>query len=330
MRRQNELFRKFARGPFADLLNAAVRDPALLVFLDAPANRKGHPNENLARELMELFTPGIGNYSELDVKEGARALTGWSVDRAGFRYLPGEHDDDEKTILGRAGRWRGEDFVKRLLERPATSERLAWRVCQLLTGEGAVGAAQTRALAEGLRKHDLDVGWAVATVLRSRAFFSKANLGTQVRGPVEYLVGTARALELFEPPPSTLALADWSARLGQDLFYPPNVGGWTGGRGWLTASAVVSRANYAAALVRGELSVPGRPLDVRAVPLRHGRGRDVDDFVVFYSELLLGFDPGTAWRQRLTRALRPTRGLDAETARRAVLLILASPESQLT
>jgi uncharacterized protein (DUF1800 family) len=328
MRRQNEVFRKHARAPFAEMLHAAVRDPALLVFLDAPANRKGHPNENLARELMELFTLGIGHYSENDIQEAARALTGWSVGPAGFREVPREHDDGTKTILGRTGRWHGDDFIKMLLEHPATSERLAWRVGQLLLGEGVATAAQQRALAEGLRRHDLDVGWAVATVLRSGAFFAESNLATQVRGPVEYLVGAARALECFDSPPSTLALADWAARLGQDLFYPPNVGGWAGGRAWLTTGAIISRANYAAALVGGELTA-GRPLDVLALARRHGRGRDVDDLIAFYSQLLLGLEPDKAWRQRLARALPGRQTLDADAARRAVVLILTAPEAHL-
>jgi uncharacterized protein (DUF1800 family) len=331
MRRQNELFRTYARAPFADLLNAAVRDPALLVNFDAPSNRKGHPNENLARELMELFTLGLGHYVEADVQEGARALTGWSVGPGGFRELPREHDDGEKTILGRTGRWRGDDFVTMLLRHAATSERLAWRVCQLLMGEGVATAAETRALAEGLRRHDLDIGWAVAAVLRSRAFFAGSNLARQVRGPVEHLVGTARALELFDPPPSTLALADWAARLGQDLFYPPNVGGWAGGRAWLSTGAVIGRANYVAALVSGELSAGAgrRPFDAVALARRHGRDRNFDELVRFYAQLLLGAEPGEAWRERLARAVRPGRAVDPETARRVVVLILASPEAQL-
>ena len=105
MRRQNETFRRLARAPFGDLLNASVREPALLLYLDAPSNRKDHPNENLARELMELFTLGIGNFTEADVKEAARALTGWTVDDGAFREVPSKHDDGEKTLLGRKGRW---------------------------------------------------------------------------------------------------------------------------------------------------------------------------------------------------------------------------------
>ncbi len=264
MHRQNEQFRRHARAPFAELLNAAVRDPALLVWLDAPANRRGKPNENLARELMELFTLGIGHYTEADVKEAARALTGWKVGQGAFREWKPDHDDGDKTILGQTGRWTGSDLVRLLLEHPATARRLAWRLCGMLTGEGAVSAAALDALAAGLREHDLDIGWAVATVLRSRAFFAETNIGNRVLGPVEFVVGVARALEPSEPP-SALLLAEWAGRLGQDLFYPPNVGGWPSGRGWLSSQAVVGRANFAAALVEGQLSGRAVPPDAHAL-----------------------------------------------------------------
>ena len=148
MREQNRLFRKLARAPFGKLLNAVVRDHALLYWLDAQTNRKGHPNENLARELMELFTLGIGRYTETDVKEAARALTGWAVSAKvadqGFVRMgaegkyhedPAQHDDGEKTILGRKGHWKGTDLVKMLLEHPATAQRLAVRLCEQFMGE---------------------------------------------------------------------------------------------------------------------------------------------------------------------------------------------------
>src|SRR5262249_48349805 len=217
MRRQNDLFRKLGRGPFGELLKAVVHDPAMLVWLDTPSNRKGHPNENLARELMELFSMGVGHYTEADVKEAARALTGWGVDEDAFADVPARHDDGEKTILGRKGAWKGDDLVRMVLEHPATARRLAWRVCELFLGEKALKAADVGALADGLRERHLDVGWAVETVLRSRTFFAGDNLGDRVLSPVEYVIGAARALELFEPPSSTLVLAEWCGRLGQDL-----------------------------------------------------------------------------------------------------------------
>jgi hypothetical protein len=328
MRRQNEVFRAHARAPFGQLLQAVLRDPAVLVWLDAPANRKEHPNENLARELMELFTLCIGPYTEKDVKEAARALTGWSVEDGEFREVPRHHDDGEKVILGRKARWRADDLLDHLLEHRATAERLAGRLCGLLLGEGAVPAESIQALASGVREHGLDVGWAVETVLRSRTFFGEAQLGNRVAGPVEYVVGAARALELFDAPPSTLVLADWAARLGQDLFYPPNVGGWPGGRAWITTRSVIGRANYAAALAAGD--GVGRPkLDAVGLARRHGRGRDLDDFLAFAGELLLGMAPTAAGRERLLKALAPKRGTPDDTARRAVAVILASPEAQL-
>jgi uncharacterized protein (DUF1800 family) len=329
MYRQNEIFRKHGRGPFGELLKAVVHDPALLIWLDAQANRKGQPNENLGRELMELFTLGVGHYTETDVKEAARALTSWNVAEGAFRDDAPDHDDGNKTILGKKGRWKGDDLVRILLEHPATARRLAWRLCEWLMGEKAVSASALDALAAGLRQHDLNVSWAVETVLRSRAFFAETNLGNRVLGPVEFLVGTARALERFDPPPSSLVLAEWSARLGQDLFYPPNVGGWSGGRAWLTTQAIIGRANYAVALVEGEVSARPTPFDGLALARRHGRGRDLDAVLTFYAELLTGGPPAAGWKKRLLRALSPKAALDGDTVRAAVALMVASPEVQL-
>jgi uncharacterized protein (DUF1800 family) len=329
MRRQNDRFRKYSRGPFGELLRAVVHDPALLTWLDAPANRKGKPNENLGRELMELFTLGVGHYTEQDVKEAARALTGWKVAQGAFRAWAPDHDDGDKTILGHTGPWDGDDLVRLLLEQPATSRRLAWRLCEWLMGEKVVDAAALDALAAGLREHDLDTGWAVGTVLRSRAFFAEANLGSRVLGPVEFLVGVPRALECFDPPPSSLVLGEWAARLGQDLFYPPNVGGWAGGRDWLTTQAIIGRANYAAALAEGRLWARPVPLDGIALAVRHGRGRDLDDVLTFGAELLTGAPPDNAWRRRLLAALGAGAQREADTVRAAIALVVASPEVQM-
>jgi uncharacterized protein (DUF1800 family) len=329
MQRQNDIFRRHARAPFGDLLKAVVHDPAMLTWLDASVNRKGHPNENLARELMELFTLGIGHYTESDVKEAARALTGWTLVEGTLREAPARHDEGEKTVLGRKGQWRGDDLLQMLLEHPATARRLAWRICEMLMGEGAVSAAGIDALADGLRERRLDIDWAVETVLRSQAFFGPANLGTRVLGPVEYVVGAARALEVWHPPPSSLVLADWAARLGEDLFYPPNVGGWPGGRSWISPHTMIGRANYAAAVVDGGMTRAAEPFDALALPKRYGRGQDLEAVVAFYSELLLGASPNAAWREGLRTSLGPRATATPRTLRRAVALILASAEGQL-
>jgi uncharacterized protein (DUF1800 family) len=326
--RQNEILREFGRGRFGELLRRVLKDPALLVYLDAPANRKSQPNENLARELMELFTLGIGHYTETDVKEAARTLTGWGVAKDVFREDHEQHDGGEKTVLGRTGHWTGDDLVKMLLDHPATANRLAARLCEHFMGEGVVDTATVRSLADGLREHDLDVGWAVGTVLRSRAFFAEANLGRRILGPAEFVVGAARALELFGPPPSTLILAEFVAHLGQNLFYPPNVGGWPGGRDWLSARGAVGRLNCAIALLEGE--PVGRPaLDPLALARRHSRAADLETAVDFLAELFLGARLEPAWRERLLSALGAKAPLEPQTLRRAVQLILASPDAHL-
>jgi hypothetical protein len=329
MLRQNEAFREHGRGPFAALLKALAHDPALLVWLDAPANRKGKPNENLGRELMELFTLGVGHYTETDVKEAARCLTGWRVKDRAFEVVADWHDDGDKKVLGHRGRWNGDDLVRFLLEHPATSHRLAWRLCEWLIGEQGAGADALAALAAGLRAHELDIGWAVATVLRSWAFFAKANLGSRVLGPVEYLIGVPRALECFDPPPSSLLLGEWLPRLGQDLFYPPNVGGWAGGREWLTTQSIIGRVNYAVALVKGQLSAQPAPLDGLALAQRHGRGRDLDDLLAFAAELLTGAPPDAVWHKRLRTVLGAKAKLEPATVRAGIALVVASPEVQM-
>ena len=309
IRRQNDNFRRLARAPFGELLNQSLREPALLAYLDAPTNRKGHPNENLARELMELFTLGIGAYSEADVKEAARALTGWTVDDGVFLDSASRHDDGEKTILGRTGRWNGGNLLAILLDHPSTARRVARRICDLLMGERTVDDPTIERLADDLRANQWDVGRAVETVLRSRAFFAPANLGSRVLGPVEFAVGACRALVPSGSSPSTLILADWISRLGQDLFEPPNVGGWPGGRAWLTPRSLVGRANFAAALVEGRPVGLAEPLDARAI------GKEAA------SALLLGVEP--------VKDPSVERNSSPETARRALVAVLASPEAQL-
>src|SRR5579863_1185139 len=204
IKRQNENLRKHAFSRFGDLLANMIRDPALLIWLDAPANRKEHPNENLGRELMELFSLGVGHYSEDDVKHAARALTGSTVHRGKFFHQPAAHDNGEKTILRQTGNWSSEDLLRILLEQPATAGRLAWRLCGEFFGEGAVSNDALDELASGLRQHDLDIRWAVETILRSELFFSQANIGNRVCDPVSFLIGPMRALDCWRDPPSTL------------------------------------------------------------------------------------------------------------------------------
>ena len=326
MREQNELFRKHARAPFEELLTAVVKHPAMLVWLDADSNRKGHPNENLARELMELFALGIGNYTEDDVKEAARALTGWTVVGNQFGFREARHDDGEKTVCGKRGSLTGDDLLEALLDHPATSRRLAWRICHTFMGQGVVDEPAFAQLADGLRSQRLDIGWALETVLRSQLFFSDENLRTRVLGPVEYIVGALAALELRDPPPSTLLLAEWAARMGQDLFYPPNVGGWNKGRAWLASRTIVARANFASALAAGGLWHPAREPDLEDLLRRHREATDLDEGVSWFAKLFWG-DASPSVVDEVVTAVDTADSLRPLSS--TVALLLAHPESQL-
>jgi uncharacterized protein (DUF1800 family) len=290
MKRQNETLRKHALGSFRDLLAAMSHDAALLVWLDASQNRKEHPNENLARELMELFTLGIGHYTEDDVKQAARALTGWSVRQGEFRDQRVAHDNGEKEILGHHGKWTGDDLIHLLRDQPHTAHRLAWRLMGEFFGEGVVNDIALNEFAEGLQKNKLDIRWAVETILRSELFFSSTNIGSRIADPVSFAIGPLIALESWRSPPSTLALAEWISRMGQELFYPPNVGGWPGGRAWLTTRAVLARTNFAAALVAGQLASPVKPPDFPALMARHVGATESNDCTKFVARLLYGRD----------------------------------------
>ena len=318
MQRQNRLLRQHATGNFGDMLHAMLRDPAMLNWLDANSNRKGHPNENLARELMELFTLGIGNYTEDDVKEAARALTGWTVKGDQARFREDRHDGDAKTILGKTNDFSQDDLVSLLLDQAATSRRLAWRLCDMFMGEDVVEPAAIVELASSLNEHDLDLGWAVETILRSELFFADANIGSRVSSPIEYVLGAVRSLALIDHPPSTLILAEWCARLGQDLFYPPNVGGWKGGRSWLTSRTIVGRANFGAALVAGELRSPTEPPRLRELVADCGISNEPVAASEFFTCLLLS-DPSTELPESET-----------ENLQQLVARLLSCPQAQLT
>ncbi len=328
MQGQNELFRQLGRGSFADLLGAVVRQGAMLEWLDADKNIAGHPNENLARESMELFTLGVGNYKESDVQEAARALTGWKLVGEQFRFDPKTHDEKPKTILGTSENFDGDGLLKLLAAQPTTAHRLAWRTCNMLMGETKIEPSGLDELAAGLREHELRLAWGVETVLRSQRFFAAENLGNRIAAPPEYVVGAVRALECFAQNPSTLLLADWIARMGQDLFYPPNVGGWNEGRAWLNSGAIVSRANFAAALVAGQLTLERSKPALQELAQRHSGASDLKRGVEWFGELLFGGLPAEVVAGVEQAAMRsPDSKLPPlETA---LLILLTRPEAQL-
>jgi len=287
MKLQNDTLREHATAPFGELLHAMLHDPALLTWLDAPSNRRGHANENLSRELMELFTLGIGNYTEADVKHVARALTGLTVKEGRFQFNAHRHDAGEKTILHKTGPFDADQLADILLQNPATAQRLAGKLIAEFCSEGVVNETAHNELASQLRTSNLDIGKAVETILRSELFFSDANINSRICDPMSFLIAPLRALELFDKPPSTLALSEWLQRMGLDLFNPPNVAGWPGNRSWLTTRTVIARANYVAAIISGDVYRPANAPDLQKLAKKHSASKN-DAFETMMRILLLG------------------------------------------
>lgn len=242
---QNELFRSAGLGSFRDLLLAVLEDPAMLLYLDATKNKKGSPNENLARELMELFTLGEGNYTEQDVKEAARALTGWTVRDGRVRFVEKRHDASDKTILGQTGPFGVTELVDVLLEQPACSRWLAGRL--LAYFEGAPPSEERlERYARILVEEDWRIDRFLETLFGDPAFFAPSVVGQRVASPLDYLVGLVRRLDSRVPP---FLVAHAAALLGERLFHPPSVKGWEGGEGWITTSTIQQRGNLAGMLL---------------------------------------------------------------------------------
>ena len=240
MLRQNLLLRRESLGNFATLLRAVTRDPAMLLYLDGARSQKRAPNENFARELFELFTLGEGHYSERDVKEAARAFTGYSLDRTtgAFRFRPHWHDEGVKTVLGHSGRFDGDDIVDILLAQPRTAELIVEKLWRAFVGDEPPRAEVMR-LAAGFRDANYEIKPLLKAILLSPAFRDGEARGALIKSPVELLVG---ALRLFEIPiRDGRMIAQASRRLGQDLFEPPNVKGWPGGSAWITGESLIER-----------------------------------------------------------------------------------------
>jgi uncharacterized protein (DUF1800 family) len=246
--RQNELFRRLAAGNWMQMLVEVAKDPAMLIWLDQAQSRKENPNENFAREVMELFALGEGHYSEQDVAEAARALTGWSLDRASQRFVnrARAHDQGIKTVLGRTGNFYGEDVIEIVASHPQSAMFITEKLWSFLAGE-APSPDINSVLAREFRRAGNEFKPLLQKIFLSQEFYAPSLIRSQVKSPVQWLVGTARMLECELPPPSVSV--NLLRSLGQDLFAPPNVKGWDGGLAWINTNTLLTRYNEAATLV---------------------------------------------------------------------------------
>ncbi|MAF64490.1 MAG: hypothetical protein CMJ84_02360 [Planctomycetes bacterium] len=243
---QHEMLREHALGSFADLLRGIAHDPAMLIYLDNNTNVEGHPNENFARELMELYSLGEGNYTEVDVREAARALTGaWAGAFGEYEFHPEVHDSGEKTILGKTGNFGPEELLDILLEQPACARWVATKLLRYFEGVEP-SAERVEEYASALREADYEIMPVLEKLFSDPLFYSEETLGARIQGPIEFMVGICRKLDL-DPPDYYLFRA--TAELGQCFYDPPTVKGWDGGSAWITNSSLMMRGNCVGVLL---------------------------------------------------------------------------------
>jgi len=317
MHAQNERLREHALGDFRELLRAMLRDPALIVWLDGNANRKGQPNENLARELLELFALGIGNYGESDVLEAARALTGWGTRGRSFHFRREHHDAGSKTVLGTTGDFDGDSLLDVVLAHPACARHVADKLLDTFVA-CPVGDDVRDALARVLVEREWSVGETLDVLLRSRLFYSESARRSRIAAPVEFVASTALALGAHVVPQQAARVAE---RLGQSLFHPPSVEGWKGGRAWIDAGTWIARHNAVCEALEGDAA----RIDFEALL---GGASEPSEVAGAALERFLP----DGWSNEYERAL--TAGLEqapdiAARRRAAIQLILTSPEAQL-
>ena len=250
MHQQNKLLRDNAMGNYRSLLHKIARDPAMLIYLDGSENVKGHPNENFARELLELFTLGRGHYTENDIKAAAIAFTGWGVDRKRgiFVYDAKKHDNRKVTFMGQTGAFSGDEIIDIILSKPRTAENIAEKFWKEFISDAPADYRYIKNWGAAFRKSNYNIKTLFSEVLNSNAFWNPKYRGTLTKSPVDLLIGTLRALPFPKLPDSELVHI--SQLLGQDLFDPPTVKGWAGGNTWIDTQTLLVRTSLLNKLTR--------------------------------------------------------------------------------
>ncbi|MDX9911032.1 MAG: DUF1800 domain-containing protein [Phycisphaerales bacterium] len=347
---QNATFRANATTSFAELLHAIIRDPAMLAFLNNNTSRKGSPNENLAREIMELFSLGEGNYSEQDIKEGARALTGYTFNDDRFIFDERNHDDGRKTILGRSGNLGGDEFVGAILASRDCGPyivRKLWNffVSDLPADDRGLDSdtrSLLRTLSSTLTMNDYRLRPVLRRMFLSRAFYAPDVMAQQIKSPVVLVVGAIRSLQT--PVRDLSTLSDAMELMGQDIFLPPSVKGWDGGRAWINTATLMVRQNIMNYLILGKTAGGYDPLASRQVydterligeiaRVRAERGEtgelDAQAFARDLLVLMLGRTPEEGVRALTELAASRGNRMDRDVILGMLLLAGSMPEYQL-
>jgi uncharacterized protein (DUF1800 family) len=347
---QNETLRRNATGNFNQLLIAASKDPAMLLYLDGARSHKGNPNENFAREVMELFTLGEGHYTEQDIQQAAKAYTGWGLarDQLHYEFHAGNHDDGAKTVFGQTGNYSGEDVLNLICAKNECAQFIGKKIWRFFV-EDEPPQAVVDALATEFHAHNMDLKHLMKVVLRSREFYAPDVVRSQIKSPVQWLITSTHQLQAPLPtqPMTLVMLRD----LGEELFNPPNVKGWDGGIAWITTNNLLDRYNYAAALVEGDrVPLPGlkgqmknllnatddadglmviAPADVRSL-FDTFELSDPENFLAALQSRFLNGEMRSQRAASIADFLKSRSPLEDTDIRKAIRLVMCTPEYQLT
>lgn len=339
---QNMFLRKHAMGNFKeDLVRGIIHDPAMIKYLNNHQNRKGSPNENLARELMELFTLGEGEgYTEDDIKEGARCLTGYTVEDDAFAFRAQQHDTGTKRIFRRSGLYDGDDFVDLIFTRSTAStfviEKLyRYFVNDLPHGETTASKKYIRSLANLMKRKDWEIKPVIETIFLSEHFYDESNMNSIIKSPIQLIVQAVRSLNPPQREKMIRTLAISSDLMGQRLFAPPSVKGWDGGRTWINTSTMFMRQNTLLYLLTGQ-KPDGEPWETGvhtfdAMQLVQGHTRDSKSMVKYLLESLLNEDEPNRDRIASLQDYVKTQqnNINNKTVTGVLTLITSMPEYQL-
>lgn len=316
---QNDLIREHSLGDFGRLLHGMSRDTAMLVWLDGNANRKRHPNENFAREIMELFALGVGNYTEKDIQEAARAFSGWHVREGAFWFNQSQHDETPKTVFGKTGNYDGAAIVDLCLAQDACPRFLSMKLLKTYVNPQPAPTV-TDAVADRIRLHQYNMAAVLREVLSSQMFFDDANRNCAIKSPLDLVIGSLRSLAATVKWPPVAKLL---AQLGQDVFEPPSVKGWEGGRLWINSSSLLLRTNFATELASSDhlATLQGAITDSADGTSESVVGR--------IKRLLLGDHVEAALQSSLIAFHQQVEGNAVQKLKATLQLVLSLPEYQL-
>ncbi len=334
---QIDTLRELSLGNFREMLLAMARDPAMQLWLDNNVNVAGHPNENFGRELMELFTLGIGHYTETDVQEVARAFTGWNLDKPGRRFVffPDQHDAGPKTVLGKTGNLDGGDILDLLAANPDTPQFICKKLWRFFVHQNPTDA-DVSPMVDAYMKSGHQIAPTLKAMFLSPGFFAPQAVGTQIKNPIEYVVGVVRSLNADIT--DLKGFADAASAMGMDLYNPPDVSGWKGGEEWISTFTLLERIRFVRGLVAKGRNGMVAGLDVNKIISENFISTNaelVDHFLIRFMHripqgnlrptVLSFLNAGT----RTPSIIRLPQGEREEKVRGLIRLILVSPEYQL-